>query len=1060
MEIALHLTLFGGFLLLVDDAPVTTLDSPRLQGLLAYLALHRQTPLPRSQVAFLLWPEASEAQAHTNLRALLRRLRAALPELDRFLQVDRQRLAWRDQVPWSCDVAVFEAALAQVAVAERGGERDAVRAALRRAAEVYRGDLLPSLYDDWLLAERERLRDACLQALAKLALFAQQAGDLPGAIAATQQLLRIDPLHEPAYRTLIELYNRQGDRAGALRAYHSCATTLERELGATPGPLTQQVYTAVLRAGDEVTGAVSTPTPATPLVARAAEWRWLQSCWPAAARRPRLALLHGEPGVGKTRLAEELLHWAAHQGIATAAARCYASEGAPAYGPVAAWLRAPPLRAALAGLDTVWLQELARLLPELGAEYVRLAAPGPLHEPWQRQRLFEALARAARACGRLLLLLDDLQWCDHETLAWLRYLLRAEAPAPLLVVATARDDEPGVEHGAGQLLADLRRSGQLDELALAPLDHSGTAALAAALRSAPLTAEQAARLHNETEGNPLFVVEAVRAGLWMDEVAGDESPSLPTVVQSAIAARLAQLSPGARPLAELASIVGRAFSSAVLREASGLDEDSLVQGLDELWARRVIREYGADSYDFSHDKLREVLVAQLPPARRRQLHRRIGSALAAFAPAEAGAAAQIAHHYALGGEPALAVTWLERAAVAARSIYAHHEAVAHLRRALELAAPSDVAAGLRLRELLGASLLTLGHCEAARAVYHEALEPLPPGDLLVRARLLRHVGATYLHQDDTAAAARALSDALELLGEPPDAATAPEQHRRWMETWIDVADRLQSAYYFRKQHAELAALIALARPRIERYGTPEQQIGFLESLGSAAFARDRFAPSAETLALARSALAAAERTGDAQAVASHSFGVGLLCLCAGQLDDAVTLLNRGLTGAERLRWQRLRTQALSYLAFAARRRGQVEEAHALATQALAAAEASEATQYVGLSRANLGWAAWRRGRHEEAARQLEAALAGWRPDTSPFLWAALLPQLALVATRPDEPPPSYWVEQLLHPLQQRLPDQLTEALAAVLHAVSQGDATAARAQLNQALAVAQEVGYL
>src|SRR5262245_28500181 len=144
MTPTLHIQLLGGFRLTADDAPITTLDSARLQALLAYLLLHRDTPHARTHLAFQLWPDTSEAQAHANLRTLLHRLRQALPDANQFLHVDAQSVQWRGNAPATLDVANFERALAQAAAAEQVGDQDAVRAALREAVEQYGGDLLPA----------------------------------------------------------------------------------------------------------------------------------------------------------------------------------------------------------------------------------------------------------------------------------------------------------------------------------------------------------------------------------------------------------------------------------------------------------------------------------------------------------------------------------------------------------------------------------------------------------------------------------------------------------------------------------------------------------------------------------------------------------------------------------------------------------------------------------------------------------------------------------------------------------------------------------------------------
>ncbi len=293
-----------------------------------------------------------------------------------------------------------------------------------------------------------------------------------------------------------------------------------------------------------------------------------------AAAKPHCVILTGEAGIGKTRLAEELLAWTSRQGLAAAAARCYTAEGALAYAPVTAWLRSPALAKRLAALDPVWLTEVARLLPELLTERPKLARPGPLAQSWQRQRLFEALARAVlRPEEPLLLFVDDLQWCDSDTLEWLRYLLHFDRKARLLVVGAVRAEDFTADQPLVALVSALRQAGQVSELALGPLSADETASLAAHMVEHELTPQQSARLHRETEGNPLFVVETARFGLGsgepqteaQDRQAPRQPPapnpqSLPPKVHAVLHARLAQLSPEARELAGLAAAVGREFT--------------------------------------------------------------------------------------------------------------------------------------------------------------------------------------------------------------------------------------------------------------------------------------------------------------------------------------------------------------------------------------------------------------------------------------------------------------------------------------------------------------------
>ncbi len=730
---ALHVHLLGDFRLVYDSMPVTSVNTSRLQALLAYLVLHRNAPQPRHYLAFLFWPDSTEAQAHTNLRNLLYHLRHALPDTHRFLYADTQTLQWRADASFTLDVADFESALAQAEQAEQAGDQAVVRKALEEAVASYRGDLLPSCYDDWILPERERLSQAFVGALERLILLLEEQRDYRTAIGYAQRLLRHDPLHEATCRRLMRLHALSGDRAGALRAYHTCATVLQRELAVEPSPATREVYERLLQT-DTLPPPFPTPPAGlaaiSPLVGRHQGWTRLQETWQAAAAgRPHFALLVGEAGIGKTRLAEEMVQWAERQGIATATARCYAAEGGLAYAPVVAWLRAHPLPP----LEPVWRSEIARLLPELLAEQPDLSPPGPLTEAWQRQRFFEALARAVLGDSQpLLLLMDALQWCDRGTLEWLRYLLRFDPQARLLVVGTCRLEEVGDDHPLASLLQALRHDEQLTEIELGPLDEAETASLAENVAGRGLDPDLAACLYRETEGIPLFVVEIGRSGLPV----GDQEPEpgewetvcwpepLPPRVKAAFMARLAQLSPPTRELAGVAATIGREFTFAVLAQVSDSDEDTLVRALDELWQRRIVREQGTDAYDFSHDKLRQAAYASLSAARQRLLHRRVAEALeAVYAGDLDSVSAQVAAHYERAGQPEQAIPYYQRAAERAQQIYVSEEAIRYYQRALALldAAPPGKSKGdwrqemaTKLHEGLGSVLELSGWHDEAR----------------------------------------------------------------------------------------------------------------------------------------------------------------------------------------------------------------------------------------------------------------------------------------------------------------------------------------------------------
>ena len=430
----LHIRLLGNVDLRIGGAPVS-LESGRAESLLGYLLVHRGVAQPRQRLAFMLWPDSTEAQARTNLRKVLHTLRRELPDAERFLEVTPRTLRWRTDAPFQLDLADFEQAIAD--------------ARLEAAVEAYTGDLIEGSYDEWVLEERERLRTLYLDALERLQHELEEREDWSAAIRCAERLVRADPLREDAHRALMRLHDARGDRARAVRAYHAFAATAQRELGVEPSAATRAAYEALLLVdADEW----SPGRGASVAAARggAAERAELAAAWRSAAGGvAQLVLVTGEPGIGKSRLVEELRSYCAHEGALTAEARAYPAEGAVAYGPVVAWLRSEALAPRLRRLDRAHVGELARLLPELGR-------PEPLPEAEQRRRLFAALARALAPGTPLLLVADDLQWFDRATLQFLHYLLRAEGTAPLLIAATARREEIDAQHPVGELVDGAR----------------------------------------------------------------------------------------------------------------------------------------------------------------------------------------------------------------------------------------------------------------------------------------------------------------------------------------------------------------------------------------------------------------------------------------------------------------------------------------------------------------------------------------------------------------------------------------------------------------------------
>ncbi len=719
--------MLGRFSVTYRGKAVTTVDTSRLKSLLAYLVLNGGGGQPRAHLAFLFWPESSESQARTNLRQLLHHLRSRVPDCDKYLDVDPHALRWRAEADFSTDVADFERA-ASARVEEAGSNTPAgLRERLERAAALYGGDLLPGLYDEWVQAERRRLRQRYTDLLVRLVAHLEKTREYPAAISHAERLLSADPLSEASHQLLIRLHALNGDGAGALRAYRHCADVLGRELGVEPGISTRRLLEEVTQPEPALTGerlhVSRAPSPTLPLVGRRRELDRFLDLWrTAAAGRALFALVLGESGIGKTRLAEEAMSRAGQRADAVYA-RCYVAEQSLAYAPVTQWLRSEPIRSRAAGLPGSDLSELVRVVPELLKEHPGLSPPPPLTEGWQRRRFLETLARAVVASPQaLLLVLDDLQWCDPETLDWLEFLLHFDPKAKLLVLATARPEDAGVKRALRPLLHRLTRDDLASEIVLAPLDRDETEALARLVSRQEIDSRSMSRIFGETEGNPLFVVESVRAGpaaAGQHELEGGPAQStpvadssLPPRVRAVLASRLAQLSPPAHELAGLAATIGRAFGVELLLRASTLREADLIPLIDELWERRIIHQARNGTYDFSHDRLRDVAYEELGPGRRSSLHRSVAEALEAGSAGETGAASSlVAEQYERAGVPARALPHYVTAAKSSRTRYADREAVDHFTRALRLLETSAQTRGrdeqeLEILVLLGPALVS------------------------------------------------------------------------------------------------------------------------------------------------------------------------------------------------------------------------------------------------------------------------------------------------------------------------------------------------------------------
>ena len=502
-----------------------------------------------------------------------------------------------------------------------------------------------------------------------------------------------------------------------------------------------------------------------PLIGRVDEREALATAWKRALEgTPQTALIAGEPGVGKTRLAAELARRVHAEGAVVLFGRCDEELSVP-YQPFAeaigTYASACSEEVLLPQLGTSG-GDLARLVPSLSARFTNLPEPMHADAETERYRLFEAVTALQSAIANdapVLLVIDDLHWAARPTLLLLRHVVRQRAVGRLMIVATYRDTDLGRGHPLSEALADLRREPDVERVALRGLDEPEVVELASTAAGHELEGdvlELARAVHAETEGNPFFVGQVLRHlsetgalrvedGRWV--VTDRRGVGIPEGVREVIGKRLSQLADATNDVLSVAAVIGRQFDNRLLTEASGLDADRVLDALEEAEASRLVVALPGhdDSRTFAHALVRSTLYEEIATTRRLRIHRRVAQALEARAARGAPCLEELAHHCcesAALGDVASALQWSRAAAQAAFDRLAYEAAASQYERALNVLDPDDVEQRVDRAQLgveLARSLRAAGLHQAAReAAVAAAAEARAAGrpDILVDAALV------------------------------------------------------------------------------------------------------------------------------------------------------------------------------------------------------------------------------------------------------------------------------------------------------------------------------------
>ena len=762
-----------GPLQVLDAGRPLILGRPKQRAVLAVLLLDAGRVVSLDRLVEEVWGRESPPQAVASVQAYVSHLRRLLepqraPGAPPTVIVN-QAPGYRVVVgPEDLDAARFET-LAQAGHDLLQGD-DPARAAetLEQALRLWRGPVLADLGDaPFVQAERARLEDLRLTALEGRLSADLALGRHARIVAELEQLSAEHPFRERLQGLRMAALYRCGRQAEALQSFGQFRTQLREELGLDPGQALRDLERDILRqapqlewtpaaalgratSGPTVTGAPdpSPPPGAAPdrssgaavggLVGREDQLRVIdQALAEAAAGRGRVVLVAGEPGIGKTRLAEEAARRARGSGVTVAWGRSDQDAGAPPFWPWTQVLREllsdgtgrPP--AAVLGPHAA---ELAPILPESADGRPRAAAPAVDPEA-ARFRLCQAVTGALRhlsADRRLLLVLDDLQWADAASQRLLSHLAATLAETSILVLATYRDRTLDGGEPLADTLAALARTATVDRLQLGGLSVADVARVMASYVDPDPAGTLARLVSDRTGGNPFFVLEVLRLldahagpGRTPGDAAALIAEHIPAGVRDVLRRRVSRLPDQTRTLLLVAAVIGQEFDLDVLAAVTGVDDDEVLDAVElTVLSGLVVEDRGAvGRFRFAHALIREAIYEETSRARRARLHARVGQALLDHRGDDADHVLQLAQHWWLAA-PVVgadrAVPHVIAAAEWCLEALAHEEAERQLRRSLDLLdgtppTTERTAAELNVRLRLGTLLFQLQDTASAGA---------------------------------------------------------------------------------------------------------------------------------------------------------------------------------------------------------------------------------------------------------------------------------------------------------------------------------------------------------
>lgn len=699
------------------------LGAPKQRAVLALLLIEANRVVPVERLVRVLWDDQPPARSSGALQVYVSGLRRALeperPARMRSSYVVTQAPGYLLRAgPEEVDAFRFEALAAHGRGLLAGGDAAGARQVLADSLSLWRGPALADLAREPFAAREAARLEELRAAAGEDRIEADLAlGHHTRVIAELEFLVGEHPLRERLWALLMRALYRSGRQSEALRAYGRARRILAEELGIQPSLALRQLEEGILRQAPELgwpppdrnLGALAhRPAAASGrrgvsnrgLVGRRDELRRFDH------RRERLAagegsvvLVSGEPGIGKTRLVEELVARAGDPPALVAWGRCEEGEGTPSFWP---WVQI--IRSLIAGADPEALGralapgagEIAQIAPEVKDLVAGLEPPAAVEAEVARAHLYRAvhaLVAGVAASTPLVLAVEDLHWADLPSLRLFEYVAHRAAAGGLLLVATLRDADPAVSGPLAAIVGGLAGHPSTLRMALGGLSAGECGVFITETVGVAPSAEVAATVHAHTGGNPFFVVELARLLSIEGALGRDEGRTLrvPAGVRDVISRRLRRLPAPTRDLLDLAAVLGREVDPALVAVAARIDEDEAAPRLDAAVAAGLLvpAPGSAAGQRFSHALVQQTIQSEMAPPARARAHARAAVALRVIHGDDADHAGERAHHL-IEGVPVVDPEEACAAALAAAEVaqrrLAYERAGEFLRRALEVTA--------------------------------------------------------------------------------------------------------------------------------------------------------------------------------------------------------------------------------------------------------------------------------------------------------------------------------------------------------------------------------------